>query len=86
MVSRTVLYLFLLTARGIAWFLEQPMTPLLELHPRFQQLRRLVPVYKMFIWLGAYEGSGSPKPSFIYSNYPFVNELWRSLAGLIVFY
>ena len=61
MVSRVVLLLWIWTARGVLWFLEQPVNSYLEYHPRFQEfckamvrLRR--PVYRKCVMLGSFGG------------------------------
>ena len=63
MVARTVL-LLAISALGVVWFLEQPLSSLLEFHPRFQWLMTKFRVFKCFVWIGSYPGSGSPKPSW----------------------
>ena len=74
MVSRVVLYVFVLTARGVFWMLEQPVNSLLEAHPRFQQLIAHFKIYRVKINMGDF-GAGSLKPSWIYSNYQEISAL-----------
>jgi hypothetical protein len=75
MVSRVALAIYLLNAKQCFWILEQPMSSLLMLHIRMQQLMDSgASVYRAFVWLGAY-GHTSPKPTYLYSSHDFVAEL-----------
>jgi len=73
MVSRTVLLLWILEARGVFWVLEQPLSSLLYLHCRFQQFLRIRPVYRINFFMQSFAGNDdmhdvSPKPTVLYSN------------------
>jgi hypothetical protein len=67
MVSRVVLLLELLTIMGVVWILEQPVSSLLSMHPRFQAF--------LLKWGGAYRhnvkmcwyGGAFTKPTWLYS-------------------
>jgi len=74
MVSRMVLHLYMLVARGVWWILEQPATSLLEDHPRFQAFLRQHTVYRGTIRMGAF-GADSEKPTWLYSNHPWIREI-----------
>ena len=74
MVSRMVLHLFVLEARGCWWILEQPMSSLLEEHPRFQQFISSHVVWRYTLRMGAF-GAETAKPHWLYSNKPWVREI-----------
>jgi hypothetical protein len=56
------------------WMLEQPMSSLLQFHPRFRELIRRFEIYRTFIWMGAF-GADSPKGTFLYSMHPCLEDL-----------
>ena len=79
MVSRVCLLLYIFISKGVWWLLEQPVSSLLEYHPRMQEMATLHPMFRAFTWLGAY-GPGSPKGSILYSCHEFIGELYRPIT------
>ena len=67
MVSRCILILFYLCIMDIPWVLEQPGTSIMNLHPRFQQIIAMFPIYRIYVYLSAY-GGDSAKPTLLWSN------------------
>lgn len=74
MVSNLVLALVLLTLKGVFWIVEQPAGSLLEEHPRWKELCRMVKVYRTHVWMSDY-GAPSPKPSWLYSQMSWISEI-----------
>ncbi len=67
MVSRCMLILFYLCIMEIPWVLEQPGTSIMNLHPRFQLIIAMFPIYRIYVNLSAY-GGDSAKPTLLWSN------------------
>jgi hypothetical protein len=80
MVARVVLCLYLASAKGMWWCLEQPRGSLLARHPRFLELAANLPVFRHSFNMRDH-GGGSLKPTWIYSNRDFVSELDEVAAG-----
>ncbi len=74
MISNLTLLLYLLTARGVMWVVEQPSSSLMEAHPRWQTLCERMPIYKIGIWMSDFGGS-TPKRTVLYSQVPWIPEL-----------
>ena len=73
-VARVCLLLEWACAMGIYWALEQPISSLLEFHPRYQALLAKHLVYVFTVELGAY-GANSLKRIKIYTNAKWLCEL-----------
>ena len=54
-------------ARGLMFIVEQPKGSLLEHHPRWQQLARVVCVFRHYVAMSSF-GSHSEKGTWLYSN------------------
>ncbi|CAK9048954.1 unnamed protein product [Durusdinium trenchii] len=50
----------------------------MQFHPLFEYVCKKLDIYRAFVWIGSY-GGGSPKPTFFYSNYAWVQELYLPL-------
>ncbi|CAK8991633.1 unnamed protein product, partial [Durusdinium trenchii] len=50
----------------------------MQFHPLFEYVCKKLDIYRAFVWIGSY-GGGSPKPTFFYSNYTWVQELYLPL-------
>ena len=74
MVSRVVILLLLLTAKGCAWMLEQPLSSVLFLHPRFQQFLSTHPVYRMTLDMYDFGGE-TTKPTVLYCSHDWFDEM-----------
>lgn len=72
MVSRAVILIYVAAAKGIVVVLEQPSSSLLYLHPRFQSMLAVVPMFKSLHWLGLF-GAESSKPIVLYCNARFMS-------------
>lgn len=76
MVTRVTLLLYILTLKAVFWVLEQPVNSLLERHPRFQQFMATHKIWRHCVHMLDY-GAESSKPSWLYSNYEFINQIDR---------
>jgi hypothetical protein len=74
MVSRCVLLIMLLRAKGCLWFCENPRSSLLESHPRMQWLIRKRCVFKASFRMGDF-GAGCEKHTWIYSSHSCILDL-----------
>ena len=74
MVSRTILALLLCQIRRIWWVLEQPQGSLMESHPRFRWMLKRLRVYRVRICMSWF-GASSEKPTWLYSNWKFIEEI-----------
>ena len=52
MVSRLILLLWICSARGLAWCVEQPASSVMECHARFQAFVDSVRVFKTHVHMG----------------------------------
>ena len=57
MVSNLVLLLYLLTARGAWWIVEQPARSLLEEHPRWAAMVKKIPVFRTHVWMSDFNAA-----------------------------
>ena len=75
MVSRLVILLYGLQALGCTWVVEQPMSSLMSMHRRWQEmyLNRLK-VWSTHIYMSDYGGE-SAKPSLLYSPVPWLHDI-----------
>ncbi len=71
MVSRLVLLLHLLKAKGCMWVVEQPASSLLYLHTRFQDWLKHSDVFRIHMDMGAF-GHPTQKPTHLYSSHEFI--------------
>jgi hypothetical protein len=74
MVSRTVLLLLVLAARGTFWVLEQPKGSLMEYHPRFQWLLRTLELFKKHITMKDF-GKSSEKGTWLWTQHECINDI-----------
>ena len=89
MVSRMVLLILFLSARFIAWILEQPASSLMAQHPRMRMLKELnahsgtaglSEFHETNTNMGAF-GAATKKPTKLYSSEKWVAQLSRSLPA-----
>ncbi len=71
MVSRLVLMLYLLRAKGCMWVIEQPASSLLYLHNRFQDWLKHSDVFRIHLDMGAY-GHSTKKLTHLHSSHEFI--------------
>lgn len=67
MVGRVCVLLLLAAAKSIFWILEQPINSLMEHHPIFQVLMKLVPIRRMPTHMSWF-GGATLKPTWLYSS------------------
>ena len=85
MVSRCILLIYLLEAKGCTWSLEQPCSSCLYCHPRFQQMLADMRCYRVCLKMGDF-GGPTAKPSLIYSNRRWQWEAIHEVHNLCVIY
>ena len=73
LAARAFVLLLLVAAKGCWWVLEQPSTSLMEAHPLFQYLLKILPVTKKIIYMSNY-GSPTKKRTILYSS-PMVHSV-----------
>jgi len=76
MGSRIALLLLFLDAIGVAWTLEQPISSVLQFHPRIQQLLASVRTFRTRLQLWDF-GAPTRKWIYIYSNCRWIGDLNR---------
>ena len=76
MVSRLVVLIYIMSAMGVIWLVEQPANSLLQWHPRWQELLASIDVWRHHLFMGDFGGE-SAKPTWIYAPVPWVTDLER---------
>ena len=56
------------------WIMEQPAGSLLQEHPRFASLCKMMPIFKIKIKMGEY-GAETEKATWLYSNYKYIETI-----------
>eukprot|EP00969_Alexandrium_andersonii_P300677 13292665-Alexandrium_andersonii.AAC.1 len=56
------------------WVVEQPAGSLADHHPRFAELAKAMPLWRVAIRMGEY-GGGTEKRTWLYSNYQVIEEV-----------
>ena len=81
MLSLMAMFIIWLVANQCDWVLEQPTSSIMCLHPRMEQVRRLVGSAwtEVSTCMGAF-GAPTTKPSTLYSSSEWVRALARSLS------
>ena len=74
MVARVILLLMICHAKGIWWVLEQPLSSIMEMHPSFQALVKLIPVFKHTISMKNF-GAETRKPTILYSSHAWISDI-----------
>ena len=74
MVSRLVLAMYLYTAFGMFWIVEQPAGSLLEDHVRFSEFCSKHVVYRAKVRMGEF-GGPTEKPTWLYSGSPCIKHI-----------
>ena len=74
MVSRTILIIWLLTARGCLWVLEQPSGSTMQYHPRFNELLTRVKIYRTHVRMCEF-GGDSVKGTWLYSAHKLIGRI-----------
>ena len=74
MVSRVVLILLICNALGVCWVIEQPLSSVLWLHPRFQNFLRQHRTYRVTLDMFSF-GADTAKPTVLYSSHPWIEEI-----------
>ena len=65
--ARAIVLLLLCSCKGIFWVLEQPGTSVMEFHPVFQCLLKLLSVRRLQFRMSRF-GAPTPKPTVLYSS------------------
>ena len=76
MVSRVALHCILMSALGIPFFVEQPKGSMMEAHPRFKWIIKLLGLFRVYIAMWRF-GHKSCKGSWLYSPFPWLKDLNR---------
>ena len=63
LASRALVLLVICATRGIWWILEQPMTSVMQYHPMFQRVVRMLGMQKLVILMANY--GGQPRSQFL---------------------
>ena len=80
MVTRVILLCYLIMAKG-AWFvLEQPLNSLMQEHTYFKLFRTHIQVYRVAFNMGSF-GAESLKPTWLYSNAPWIPNVLSFKTG-----
>ena len=74
MVSRLVLIMYILMAKGIFFVIEQPRGSLMERHPRFKRMMSTYGIHRVYISMGDY-GASSQKPTWLYSAHECIENI-----------
>ena len=74
MVSRVVIILAILSAKGCAWVVEQPLSSVLYLHPRFQEFLRSHCTYRLSLDMYQY-GADTAKPTVLYCSHSWFQDI-----------
>ena len=74
MVSRTLLVLWVLIAKGCAFALEQPQSSILHAHPRFQEFVKKHNIFKVYFRMEWFRGK-TAKPMVMYTNVEWLRHL-----------
>ena len=61
-------------ALGHVCLLEQPLTTMMPMHPRFRDLIATGALWRVKVWLGRF-GAATAKPIYLYSNVEWISEL-----------
>ena len=72
-ILRACLAIYLIVAMQCVFVMEQPSTSLLYRHPRFQDLCKLLPIYRSSFWMAKY-GAQSPKRTVLWGNTKGIKE------------
>ena len=83
MVSRTVLFCLVASARDVRFIVEQPATSVMPHHPKFAHMLALsrdgvLPLSQVFTWFGMFGGT-SPKPTKLWGTPTWLSQLARKL-------
>ena len=65
MTARVLILMVLAAAKGCFWLLEQPSSSIMELHPIFQEVLKMLPVLKKVIYMQNYGGQ-TEKATLLY--------------------
>ena len=76
MVARVVLLLTMLAAKKCAWMIEQPLSSVLYLHPRFQWFLSMHCTYRFTLDMYQY-GGDTAKPTVVYCSHPWFEDILR---------
>lgn len=72
MVVRVLSLLFMVSAMGLFWIVEQPSTSLMELHPHWQWFITVVPVFRHTIHMRDFGGE-SQKGTYLDCSHSFIS-------------
>ena len=67
LACRALVLLVICATRGIWWILEQPMTSVMQYHPMFQRVVRMLGMHKLVISMANY-GGPTDKKTILYSS------------------
>jgi len=71
---RALILLIICTAKGIWWVLEQPSTSIMEYHPLFQELLKMITVHKKGIAMSSF-GAPTKKRTTLYSSHAEIDDI-----------
>lgn len=74
MVSRVVIILKIMKALGSPWVIEQPLSSVLYLHPRFQEFLNSGEVYRITLDMFQF-GADTAKPTVLYASHAWIEEI-----------
>ncbi len=79
LVSRICHLLWIAFQRGVYVIIEQPLSSMMEHHPRFRKLMRIFRYFTVELDMGSF-GGFSQKPTKLFGNAPWVRKLAKKLT------
>lgn len=77
LATRAFIICILCATRGIHFILEQPRSSVMEFHPAFQSMARLISMYRLSMNMSDY-GGPTKKPTILYSSHSAVfSTTWK---------
>eukprot|EP00959_Pyramimonas_sp_CCMP1952_P134621 2817287-Pyramimonas_sp.AAC.1 len=73
-IAHCVLLMLIISARGGLRVLEQPSSSILNRHPDFQDMLRIIKVFRAFVYMGVF-GAPSLKPTALRCNGKCIKDL-----------
>ena len=78
--ARALILVLLCASKGVFWVLEQPMSSVMQWHPLFQRMLKLLVVRKMLIKMSNY-GGPTEKKTWLYSSLSKLMVYFPNLFG-----
>ena len=82
--ARALILVLLCASKGCFWVLEQPMSSVMEWHPLFQRMLKLLVVRKLLIKMANY-GGPTEKKTWLYSSLSKLMVYFPNLFGFQIF-